>query len=286
MADIGPRGGRADQIVINFTMFETTKIPDDWVPRLNGLHEVWNPSKWGKEVFKQCGVTTPIRVVNLGIEDERVKWVKRDKERFVYLWMANNSTDNRKNIDMVIRAWMELFGDKPKLPVELWIKSRLGNNKWWPEDNRIAIFTGECDNVLMQTIMNKANCFVFPSRGEGWGSPPLEAMATGCPTILTDWSGMTEYTDPNICYPLRVKELVKIPRNTGDYPVGFFGQDIGSWAEPDYEHLKELMLRVYDNYDEALEKGRQAYEVILKKYTYTNTCQKTDTLLRCAMGVK
>jgi len=286
MADIGPRGGRADQIIINFTMFETTKIPDSWPKRLNSIHEVWNPSQWGKDVFKQCGVTTNIEVVNLGVEDDRVKWVERDKKPFVYLWMANNSNDNRKNINMVISAWMELFGNKPDFPVELWIKSRLGHNRGWPKDDRVAIFAGECDNALMQTIMGKANCFVFPSRGEGWGSPPLEAMATGCPTIITDWSGMTEYVNDDICYPLKIKGLVKIPRNTGDYPIQFFGQDVGSWAEPDYEHLKELMFHIYNNYDEALEKGREAYEVILEKYTYTKVCQKINTLLRRILGVK
>jgi hypothetical protein len=138
----------------------------------------------------------------------------------------------------------------------------------------------------MQSLFYKANCFVFPSRGEGWGSPPLEAMATGCPTILTDWSGVTEYIDPNICYPLRVKEMVKIPRNTGDYPKQFFGEDVGSWAEPDYGHLKELMLHVFQNWEEAEEKGRLAYETIKEKYTYSATCEKIDTLLKRALGVK
>ena len=284
MADIGPRGN-ADQIVVNYTMFETTKIPDDWPPRLNGIQEVWNPSQWGKEVFKECGVTTNIEVVNLGIENDRVKWVKRKREPFVYLWMANNSMDNRKNLQMVVSAWMELFAGSPNLPVELWIKTRLGNTKGWPRDDRIAVFAGECDNVMVQRIMEQSNCFVFPSRGEGWGSPPLEAMATGCPTILTNWSAMTEYIDEDMCYPLKVKRLVKIPRNTGDYPVGFFGQDVGSWAEPDYEHLKQTMLHVYENYDEAIDKGRRAYEVILKKYTYSHVCVKIDSLLKHLMGV-
>jgi hypothetical protein len=97
---------------------------------------------------------------------------------------------------------------------------------------------------------------------------------------------MTEYTDPNICYPIRVKKLVHIPRNTDDYPKGFFGEDVGYWAEPDYEHFKELMLRVYENYDEALQKGREAHKVILKKYTYSKVCRKIDTLLKQHMGVE
>ena len=285
MADIGPRAGRPDQIVINYTMFETTRIPESWPARLNGCHEVWNPSQWGKGVFEECGVTTPIEVVNLGIAEERIKWVERDTDRFVFLWMANNSNDNRKNLKMVISAWMELFGSKPDLNVELWIKTRLGASKGWPNDDRIAVFAGECSNEIMQTIIENANCFVYPSRGEGWGSPPLEAMASGCPAIITDWSAMTEYINNDICYPLQVKELVKISRNTGDYPPAFFGPDVGSWAEPDYEHLKELMLHVYEKYGEALEKGREAHNVIKQRYSYSSVCDKINTLLKRSLGV-
>lgn len=279
MADIGPRGG-ADQVVLNFTMFETTKIPDDWVPRLNRLREVWNPTQWGVDTFRECGVTVPMEVVHLGVEKSRIRYVERERDpsTFVFGWMANNSNDNRKNLDMVINAWTQLFGGT-HLPVELWIKTRLGHSKAFPKDNRIVVWAGECDNELMDKIFSYVNCFVFPSRGEGWGSPPLEYMATGGPCILTNWSGMTEYIDEDICYPLRVEELTKIPRNTGDYPIGFFGQDVGSWAQPSSEHLVELMEHVYTHYTEALEKGRNAYEVVREKYHYGITCERIYGLL-------
>ena len=34
-----------------------------------------------------------------------------------------------------------------------------------------------------------ADCFVLPSRGEGWGRPHVEAMSMGLPVIATNWSG-------------------------------------------------------------------------------------------------
>jgi len=280
MAEIGPRGN-PNQMVVNFTMFETTQIPDTWPARLNGCHEVWNPSQWGVDTFKGNGVKAPMEVVNLGVERKRIQYFQRERnpERFVFGWMANNMNDNRKNIQAVLWAWMQLFGDKPDLPVELWIKSRMGNTKGLPDDDRIIVFAGECDNNLMDKILQNIHCFIYPSRGEGWGSPPLEAMASGCPAILTNWSAMTEYITDDICYPLKVKKLVKIPRNTGDYPPGFFGPDVGSWAEPDTNHLVELMEHVYTHYDEALEKGYNAYETILEKYTYDCTNKRVYSLL-------
>ena len=43
-----------------------------------------------------------------------------------------------------------------------------------------------------------ADCFVLPSRGEGWGRPHVEAMAMGLPVIATKWSGPSEYSTPTL----------------------------------------------------------------------------------------
>lgn len=47
------------------------------------------------------------------------------------------------------------------------------------------------DDALARTYAH-ALCFVFPSRYEGFGLPTLEAMASGCPTILANCSAHPE----------------------------------------------------------------------------------------------
>jgi glycosyltransferase involved in cell wall biosynthesis len=51
--------------------------------------------------------------------------------------------------------------------------------------------TGLSDNELAGAYAH-ALCFVFPSRHEGFGLPTLEAMASGCPTLLASSSSHTE----------------------------------------------------------------------------------------------
>ena len=41
-------------------------------------------------------------------------------------------------------------------------------------------------------LMSRAICFVFPSRQEGFGLPPLEAMALGSPVVASDRAAMPE----------------------------------------------------------------------------------------------
>ena len=68
--------------------------------------------------------------------------------------------------------------------------------------NRVC-FTGPvADNVLKQYYVN-ASLLILPSLYEGFGLPPLEAMACGCPTIVSHVASLPEvcgdatlYCDP------------------------------------------------------------------------------------------
>ncbi|MEK6647250.1 MAG: glycosyltransferase family 1 protein [Candidatus Firestonebacteria bacterium] len=70
--------------------------------------------------------------------------------------------------------------------------------------NDKIIFKGYIDNDEMVNLYKKASCFVFPSLYEGFGFPPLEAMACGCPVVVSNVSSLPEicgnaayYIDPN-----------------------------------------------------------------------------------------
>lgn len=78
------------------------------------------------------------------------------------------------------------------------------------------IFTGYVSDAGLRTLYEHAMCFVFPSLYEGFGIPPLEAMACGCPVIASDASSIPEvcgtaalYFDPNCPAALsqRIMEL-------------------------------------------------------------------------------
>jgi glycosyltransferase involved in cell wall biosynthesis len=54
------------------------------------------------------------------------------------------------------------------------------------------IFTGFVENEHLPVMYHLATAFVFPSLYEGFGLPPLEAMAAGCPTLVSNTASMPE----------------------------------------------------------------------------------------------
>lgn len=58
--------------------------------------------------------------------------------------------------------------------------------------NSYVIFTGYVESEDLPTIYQLASVFVFPSLYEGFGLPPLESMASGCPVIVSNSSCLPE----------------------------------------------------------------------------------------------
>ncbi|HMD81447.1 MAG TPA: glycosyltransferase family 1 protein [Anaerolineales bacterium] len=51
---------------------------------------------------------------------------------------------------------------------------------------------GFAGSQILRALYSRALLFVFPSRYEGFGYPPLEAMAAGCPVLSSDAPAMKE----------------------------------------------------------------------------------------------
>lgn len=53
------------------------------------------------------------------------------------------------------------------------------------------------DDDELAELYSSADVFAFPSHVEGFGLPPLEAMACGCPVVTTDCLGVRDYVIEN-----------------------------------------------------------------------------------------
>ncbi|MFH1661829.1 MAG: glycosyltransferase family 1 protein [Candidatus Falkowbacteria bacterium] len=60
------------------------------------------------------------------------------------------------------------------------------------ENNSRIIFPGYVPDAQLEILFKKAVAYIFPSLYEGFGLPPLEAMAKGCPVVSSNKASMPE----------------------------------------------------------------------------------------------
>jgi glycosyltransferase involved in cell wall biosynthesis len=109
------------------------------------------------------------------------------------------SEEPRKNLTVLIKAFYQLKKTIPEIKLLKVGGSQMGGDrkslqKLIKELNlsNDFIFTGHVTESALPLFYNAADLFVFPSRYEGFGMPPLEAMACGCPVICSNSTSLPE----------------------------------------------------------------------------------------------
>jgi glycosyltransferase involved in cell wall biosynthesis len=109
--------------------------------------------------------------------------------------LSMGNTKPNKDLPTLLRAFAPLAPEHPHL--RLWLVGRdepgfvssiLGDD---PARERIA-FTGRVNDGELRALYTNASVFAFPSRYEGFGLPPLEAMAFGAPVVCARAASLPE----------------------------------------------------------------------------------------------
>jgi len=106
--------------------------------------------------------------------------------------------DVRKNVACLLDAIELLRGRGETVPLAVMGQSWFGST---PAEKRIAAMKGRGFDIrllgyqppsIFYEVMRRATAFVFPSRYEGFGLPPLEAMHLGVPVITSNAGALPE----------------------------------------------------------------------------------------------
>lgn len=106
--------------------------------------------------------------------------------------------DARKNVELVLRAMEQLFRQGRRATLVLAGQRWFGSGAIEREVLRLKELgvdvrpLGYLEDTVLYALMRRAGVFVFPSRYEGFGLPPLEAMRLGVPTIVSNAGSLPE----------------------------------------------------------------------------------------------
>jgi glycosyltransferase involved in cell wall biosynthesis len=159
------------------------------------------------ELVKRVGLD-PARISPTWLGVEHVRRVPPDPGVFTkhnlpeapYL-LAVSSVNPNKNFSSVLRALELLGADAPPCVIAGQRYDRVFGQSGL--DTRRVTHVGYVSDAELYALYSRAMCLLFPSFYEGFGLPPVEAMALGCPAIVSNTSVLPEicgdaalYCDP------------------------------------------------------------------------------------------
>jgi len=293
---------RNEKAVYNIgrTLFETDRIPGDWVDKCNEMDEIWVPSDFNIDTFSKSGVIREkLYKIPECLEPEKfdpglAPLYIPEKKEFNFISIFDWSL--RKGWDVLLRAFIEEFSPDEEVSLTLktyssyglsgediqeiivdFIRNRL--KRELEKAPRVILISKLMSEKELLQFYRTGDAFVLPSRGEGWGRPLMEAMAMGLPVIGTRWSGNLEFMNDRNSYLIDCS-IVNVSKEAVKEVSYFEGH---KWAEPSVEHLKKTMRFIFENYDKAMEKGKIARDDIINKFsrkTVANLIQERLDFLR------
>lgn len=268
------RDARGD-LNTGYFFWEESLFPAAYVGDFNlSLDFLLAPSRFVADVWRSSGVSAPIHYVGAGadhVEEHAAEPLSGgvslpDGFRFLHV----SSCFPRKGPDVLLRAWGRAFSGRSD--VHLVIKTFANPHNEVPgllEELRrshpgyppVTLLMEEYSPGQLRTLYEASDAYVAPSRGEGFGLPMAEAMLHGIPVIATGWGGHADFCTEATSYPIRYH------LKSSSSHVAEEGASL--WAEPDEDHLVELLRMVADGGDEAMPgKVKRAGELIRSEYTW------------------
>lgn len=225
----------------------------DWAEKMNECDEIWTPSPLIADWYtRHAGVRVPVYVYEHGIEHswEPVKRERSDIVRFLHV----GAEATRKGGWDTVKAFRKAFYGRKD--VELTLKMIKSSWNGIPRLGQVNYINSKMDFSQLQGLFYSHDFYVYPSWGEGFGLTPLQAIATGMPTItVPGWAPYERFLDPNlnIRHKMTASPWPKIHPGQMMKPRMDDVIDRMRWAVKNYEQASDFAFstapKVHSEYD-------------------------------------
>jgi autotransporter strand-loop-strand O-heptosyltransferase len=241
-------------IKIAFNVWESTRYPEDFFKQLLTFDQLWVPSQWQRNCAIEQGYPEDrVKVVPEGVNGEIFNFNEdnySDTPSFNFYYVGR--WEDRKATKETIQAWLKAFpsSEYHKVRLYLSVDNPFPVDKYNSTQERLAAYDFSDSRIIVLPFLSRTeqleilhltDIFVSCSRAEGWNLPLMEAIACGIPSICSQYGAQLDFHKwENL--QVKIKDHLK--------PVNVYGMSDcpGTWAEPDFDHLVEVLKYAYTNW--------------------------------------
>tara|TARA_X000001382_G_scaffold2348_1_gene2788 strand:- start:19981 stop:21315 length:1335 start_codon:yes stop_codon:yes gene_type:complete len=308
---------------------EHTTPPPQWVDGVNRMDLTFCTSEFTKNTFEnvvydktdnntkqvvgKVQVEKPLETLFEGADpniyketkemsDDIKKQFSEIKEDFCFLstghWLAGNLGEDRKDIGMLLKVFLEGFKNRENTPALILKTSGATFSVMDREDiikkintirndiradklPNVYLLHGDLSDEEMNQMYNhpKVKAHVTFTHGEGFGRPLLEASFSGKPIIAPIWSGQEDFLDKS--YTIELPGVkTKVPQRA--FPKEFYIEG-SEWYTINYGVANQILQDIFKNYEKYILRGKK--QMIVNKQLFTHEkmseklCKIVDTMV-------
>lgn len=277
---------------VGFAVFETDGFTPRQLSALKSCDMILTPSEWGRRVLSLHGIEA--HVVHEGYDPEVFKPfpLSPENRKGTIKFCHVGKMEERKGTMQILGCFFEALENEDailEMPCDnpfhsSWyyeIVDRLVNlgfqqscgvgvsagnrfiSNWRRAGLTIILRPPQAESMV--AVYAGSDCGLFPSKGEGWGLPILECLATGVPAIVGNWTGQSEYLTDSYPQELTLEKYHTELAHDGRW---YFGNR-GNWNVPEDQELIEKIRWAHKNIRDFRTTGRWASEVErIREYTW------------------
>ena len=218
-------------------------------------------------------------------------------EEFCFLftghWLPGVYGEDRKNVGLMIKTFLETFNGPSKKKPALILKTNQMNYSLLDREEiltkinsirtkikgnlpNIYLLHGEMTDEEINKLNNdpKVKAFISFTKGEGFGRPLLEGAITGKPTITSHWSGHIDFLKPD--YNILIGgDLKPVHESAANQWLLKESQ----WFNINTEIASKAMKDVYKHYKKYWESSRKQTQYLKDNWAFNNMIEKLGTFL-------
>jgi glycosyltransferase involved in cell wall biosynthesis len=277
---------------IGFCLWETNRLPNEWVPILNQQDHLFVPSPTHLDVYNISGITKPISVVRPSVSVVEpagpvmlVNEVPEGTVKFLFSsnWIPRKNHqdliaafccafNNIQDVALVLKSWPVNEDINSKRNIEAGVR-HFSDRVRGVSRPKIYLLNDYVDHSRMESIIRACDVYVSASKAEGYDSATITAMQMEKLILGMQFGIKSDY----------LNSMTSIPVDYSLEPVldsaapGYDAYQM--WARPSIDSLMHSMFKAYNMIKNpalttndvlgltAKQLGKNAREKVLKLYS-------------------